>query len=146
MATKKKAVTKAPSARKKAPAARAAAKPAAPRTLGPKRPAKPKPYPDGSVDAVPYLEWLNGGPLTFGQMLQSVRKCDELSLDAMSAKLGITRGNLCDVEHGRRAVSAARAARWAEVLGYSPDQFVALALQAELDREGLKLRVSVQAA
>lgn len=139
--TKKKAVKAAPVARKKAQPAQPAK---AAKAAGSKRPLNRRA--DGSVDAIAFLERLNGGPLTFGQMLQSVRKCDELSLDSMSAKLGITRGNLCDVEHGRRAVSAARAARWAQLLGYSADQFVALALQAELDREGLKLRVSVQAA
>lgn len=148
MASKKKTVTKAPVARKKAPAARVATKPAAKAAaplLKPKgRP--PKRAPDGTVDAVEYLQWLNGGPLTFGQMINSIRVCDELSLEGMSQKLGITRGNLCDVEHGRRTVSPARAAAWAKALGYSPEHFVALALQAELDTAGIKLRVSVEAA
>jgi hypothetical protein len=43
-------------------------------------------------------------------------------------------------------VSVERAAAWAKLLGYDPGQFVELALQAELDAAGIKLKVSVKAA
>jgi hypothetical protein len=58
----------------------------------------------------------------------------------------VSRAYLCDVEKGRRAVSVERAAEWARKLGYLQAQYVALALQAEVNAAGLKLRVSVEAA
>ena len=50
------------------------------------------------------------------------------------------------LENARKVVSAARAARWAEVLGYSPRQFVRLALQDELREAGLPFRVELSVA
>lgn len=93
--------------------------------------------------AIRALERASGGPLTFGRMLRSIRLCDELTLEAFARKLGVTRSNLCDIEAGRRGVSVERAAQWADMLGYSPAQFVRLALQAQVDAAGLKLRVDV---
>lgn len=98
---------------------------------------------DGSRDASEFLEELVG-PLTFGKILSSIRKCDELSLSAFAAKLGVSRANLCDIEKGRRGVSVARAAKWAKLLGHSESQLVRYALQAELNEAGLKFRVELQ--
>lgn len=97
---------------------------------------------DGSVDARAFLESIDG-PLTLGRLLRSIREGEEISLEKMSKQLGVSRAHLCDVEHDRRTVSAVRAARWAVELGYDPSQFVELAVQAELNAAGLKLRVSV---
>ncbi len=38
------------------------------------------------------------------------------------------------------------AARFAKILGYAPESFVALALQAQVEEAGLKLNVTVEAA
>lgn len=95
---------------------------------------------------VKLLEEIAGGPLTFGNMLESIRKCDEHTLQSLATKLGVSRAHLCDIEKGRRTVSPERAARWAKLLGYPESQFVELALQAELDNAGLKYRVTVEAA
>ena len=92
------------------------------------------------------LERLNGGPLTFAQMLASIRKCDDLSQNKCARKLRISKSHLCDVEKGRKTVSPKRAARWATALGYSESVFVQLAMQAELDAAGLKYRVSIEVA
>lgn len=92
------------------------------------------------------LERLNGGPLTFGDVINSTRLGEGLSLAAFASRLGVSRAYLCDVEKGRRSVSVERAAAWARALGYLERQYVALALQAELDAAGLKLRVRVEAA
>jgi transcriptional regulator with XRE-family HTH domain len=96
--------------------------------------------------AVKYLEKLRGGPLTFGALLHSIRETDEHTLEDLAKRLGISRSHLCDIEKGRRAVSAERAARWARTLGYAEALFVKLAMQAELDAAGIKLRVDVKAA
>lgn len=96
--------------------------------------------------AIRALERAAGGPLTFARMLQSIRLGDEITLDAFARKLGVTRARLCDIEHGRCGVSVERAAQWAKTLGYSPAQFVRLALQAQVDGAGLRLRVDVKSA
>lgn len=99
-----------------------------------------------AVNAVAFLDTLNGVPPTFGQALESIRETDGYTLAAFATKLGIARTNLHDIEKGRRGVSVERAAAWAKKLGYAREVFVALALQAEVDRARLKLRVSVEAA
>lgn len=84
------------------------------------------------------------GPLTFGRLLWAIRAGEEQTLAAFAEPLGVSRQRLNDIEKGRESVSAERAAKWAEVLGYSPAQFVRLALQAQLDAAGLEgLRVEV---
>ena len=60
--------------------------------------------------------------------------------------LGISKQNLCDVERGRRFVSLKAAARFAKKLGYAPDQFIRLALQDLVNREGIAFIVEVKAA
>jgi len=101
--------------------------------------------PKGSVEATAFLEQLVG-TTTFGKMLRSIRLGEELSLAAFAKQLGISRTNLSDIELGRRGVSVERAAAWAKLLGYHEGQFVQLALQAQLDEAGIKLRVDVSAA
>ena len=106
---------------------------------------KPVKKADGTVDALPFLERLVG-PLTFGRMMESIRLCDELSQAAMARTLGISRQHLCDIEKGRRQVSAERAAQFASILGYSQHVFVALALDDQLRNAGLKMKVKIEAA
>ena len=86
------------------------------------------------------------GPLTLGRYLRSIREGDEETQAVFAEKLEISKSHLCDVEKDRRTVSSERAAKWAEVLGYPVWQFVKLAVQAELDAAGLKLKVEIEAA
>lgn len=93
-----------------------------------------------------FLEKLSGGPLTFGKLLTAIREGENLAQVDFAAKLGVSRSHLCDIEKGRKVVGAARAARFAEILGYSPESFVMLALQAQVREAGLMLNVTVEAA
>jgi len=102
--------------------------------------------PKQPINARRHLEKLTGGRLTFGRMINATRLAEDMSLEAFAQQLGVSRAYLCDVEKGRRAVSVERAARWARTLGYLEAQYVALALQAEVNAAGLKLRVTVEAA
>lgn len=102
--------------------------------------------PKGCVEAEAYLRRLRKGPLTFGQMIQSLRICDEISQSELASKIGITRANLCDIEKGRRTVTPSLAAKFAKVLGYSIHQFVALCLEDQLKKAGLKMKVELKAA
>ncbi|MDX1838324.1 XRE family transcriptional regulator [Legionella taurinensis] len=99
-----------------------------------------------SKDSMQYIESLVGQKLTLGSFLMSIRQGDGEIQAAFAKTLGISRQNLCDIEHGRRFVSPKMAAEYAEKLGYSKKQFVRLCLQDLLDREGLTLIVDVENA
>jgi transcriptional regulator with XRE-family HTH domain len=93
-----------------------------------------------------FLEKTAGRTLSMGGLLESLRLSEEMSQIAFAKKLKISPSHLCDIEKGRKAVSAARAANFAEALHRSQAQFVRLALQDEVQRSGLKLKVNVKAA
>jgi transcriptional regulator with XRE-family HTH domain len=92
------------------------------------------------------LEAIAGESLTFGRLLRATRDGEGETQEVFARRLGVSKSHLSDIENGRKVVSAARAARWAELLGYSPRQFVQLALQDELRDAGLPFRVEVRAA
>ncbi|HLB58471.1 MAG TPA: helix-turn-helix transcriptional regulator [Bdellovibrionota bacterium] len=93
-----------------------------------------------------FLEELRGGPLTFGQMISSLRLADEITQVGLARKMKISRAHLCDIENGRRTVSIERAAEFAKVLGYSVNQFVAVALEDQAREAGLKVKIFMKAA
>jgi antitoxin HigA-1 len=97
-------------------------------------------------EAMNRLERVNGGPLALGKALEAIRLGEEESLAAFAKKLGVSRAHLCDIEKGRKIVSPARAARFAQLLGYGERQFVRLALQDELAQAGLRFKVDLEAA
>ena len=89
---------------------------------------------------------LLGGPLTFGEAIESLRVRDEVTQTVLAKKIGISRQYLCDVEKGRRLVSPEQAARFAKAFGHPAHVLVQLALQDSIRASGLKLRGAVQAA
>jgi transcriptional regulator with XRE-family HTH domain len=92
------------------------------------------------------LEKIRGGPLTFGKMIESIRKCDEISQVELAQKMNISKAHLCDIEKGRRSVTLTRAMQFAKVLGYSATQFASKALEDQAREAGLKLKITVEAA
>jgi transcriptional regulator with XRE-family HTH domain len=97
-------------------------------------------------DARRFLQGLRRGPLSFGRMIASVRLADEIPQAQLARRMGISRANLCDIEQGRRGVTVERAAQFARVLGYSVNQFVAVAVEDELRKAGLRVKVRLDAA
>ncbi len=93
-----------------------------------------------------FFESLRGGPLTFGKMIESLRKADEISQVDLARKLKMSRAHLCDIEKGRRAVSVEKAAEFASVMGYSVAQFVAVSIEDQLREAGLKAKVKIEVA
>lgn len=89
------------------------------------------------------LEEISGRKLTIGSLLWSIRESEEISQAAFAKVLGVSRQYLCDAEHGRKSISVKMAVKFAKALGYSPSQFVRLALQDELNRYNLHLHVEV---
>ena len=92
------------------------------------------------------LEKTLGGPLTFGQMVRSIRETDEVSQGALAQALGIGKSYVSDVENGRKSVTIEKAVEWAKALGYPRELFVQLALQQQVNDAGLKMLVDVRAA
>jgi len=100
----------------------------------------------GTIDALPFIEKLVGGPITLGALIEAIRQGEEVTQIEFARRLGISRSHLCDIEKERKLVSPERAARFAELLGYSPEQFVRLALQDTVSRAGLRYTVQLSHA
>ncbi len=83
------------------------------------------------------------GPLTFGKSLWAYRKCEEISQKDFAKMLGISISSLCDLEKERKIPSAERAARIAKLLQEPVIFWVQLALQDQIRKQGLDLKVSV---
>src|SRR5437867_3770665 len=94
-------------------------------------------------ETMKFLEETAGRPLTLGGLLESMRLGKDLSQISFAKKLGVSPSHLCDIEKGRKVVSPERAARFAKILGRSPEQFVRLSLQELVDEAGLKMKVEV---
>ena len=97
-------------------------------------------------EASRFLSKLTGGPITIGKLLESIRLAEGMTQPQFSKSLGISKSHLNDIEKGKKSVSPERAAKFAKLLGYSEERFVALSLQAMLDQAGLNLIVDVKAA
>lgn len=97
-------------------------------------------------DALEILKELAGEKLTLGSFLYAIRKGEDLTQVEFAKILNISKQYLCDIERGRRFVSPKAAARFANILGYSAEQFVRLSLQDMVDKEGIHMIVNVNAA
>ena len=89
------------------------------------------------------IEKITGIKLTLGKLIWAIRQADEISQVDFARRLHITKQHLCDIEHGRKAVSPKLAAKYAKILGYSREQFIRLSLQDLVDRAGLGVQVEV---
>jgi transcriptional regulator with XRE-family HTH domain len=99
-----------------------------------------------SQNAKVLLERLNGGPLTFGQLIESIRKCDEISQAELAKQMGISKQNLCDLEKGRKTASVERAIKFAQALNYPVPMFVGTLLEEQVRKAGLKIKIKMEAA
>lgn len=96
--------------------------------------------------AIKTLEKMRGGPLTFGRMIESIRKCHDISQVELAKKMNISKAHLCDIEKGRRVVTLARAMQFAKALQYSPTVFATIVLEDQAREVGLKVKISLVAA
>ena len=97
-------------------------------------------------DTNTFLESLNGGRLTFGQLLIALRTSEGESAIAFAERLGISRQHLHQLESGQKRVSPERAVRFARILGQSQKYFLQLALQDLANESGMPTRVHVRVA
>jgi DNA-binding XRE family transcriptional regulator len=89
------------------------------------------------------MEKITGTKLTLGKLIWAVRQADETPQVIFANILGITKQHLCDIEHERKVISPKLAAKYADILGYSREQFIRLALQDLVDRDGLNVEVEI---
>lgn len=82
--------------------------------------------------------------VTFGELIRSLRLCDEISQIELAERLGLSKQHLSAIENGKKAVSPARAAKFAQVLGYPIDQFVLAAIEDELRSAGVELHFDLR--
>lgn len=99
-----------------------------------------------STNALLELEKISGRKLTLGNLIWSIRTCDEINQVDFAKKLGVSRQYLCDLEHDRKSVSPKKAKQFAKKLGYSEKQFIALAVQDTLERDGIHMKVILKEA
>ncbi len=90
-----------------------------------------------------FLDDLAGGPLSFGEAVRAVRDLNGISQAELARLLGVGRQSVCDIEKGRALVSVEKAAKIAKALNHNEKLFVRLALQDQVLRAGLKLKISV---
>ena len=83
------------------------------------------------------------GALTFGNALESYRKCEELSQKEFALMLGISAQSLCDMEKGRRIPSPSRAVKIARQINQPESFWLQLAFQDMLRQDNLEYTVSV---
>lgn len=98
-----------------------------------------------TTNAKNYLENLRGN-LSLGMAIRSIRLSEGNSQTAFAKKLKVATQYLCDLEHDRKIVSAKKAKVFAEILGHSPEQFVALAIQDSFNHDGINMLVEIKAA
>lgn len=89
------------------------------------------------------MEKMLGVKLTLGKLIWAIRQADNISQMDFADKLNISKQQLCDIEHNRKCISPKLAAKYAEILGYSKEQFIRLTLQDLVDRDGLNVQVEV---
>jgi transcriptional regulator with XRE-family HTH domain len=83
------------------------------------------------------------GQLTFGNALESFRKCEEMSQKEFALKLGISPQSLCDIEKGRKIPSPSRAVKIAHLIDQPEKFWIQLSLQDMLRQDSLDYKVSV---
>ncbi len=96
--------------------------------------------------AIKFLDKTIGAAMSFGSNLEAIRLADSLSQAAFAKKLGISQAHLSQIEKGSKLVSPERAKSFAKILGYSDITFVELALQDQLRKANIKMKIHLEAA
>jgi transcriptional regulator with XRE-family HTH domain len=86
------------------------------------------------------------GALSIGEFIHTWRTSEETSLKDFGRLIGMSVGNLCDIEKGRKGVSPEKAEQIAKAIGVPPALLVRLAIEESLRAAGLKYTVDVKPA
>ena len=85
-----------------------------------------------------YDEYTEIDAESFGDLLYQIRQDSGESMSLFASQLGISRSHLNDIEKGNKSVSAKKAAEYAKLLAFEEEEFVRLALQDMVRRNGLR--------
>jgi len=99
-----------------------------------------------TTDTMKFLDELTGGPLTLGGAIKAIRLSDGHKQGAFAKKLKVSQSYLSDLENDRKEVSPLQARKFAVILKQSKSQFIRLALQDALSRQGLNYEIEVRKA
>ena len=99
-----------------------------------------------SIEAKKFLNKMRGRPLTFGNMLSSLRKSDEVTQVELARKIGVSKGLICDIEKSRRTASIELAIKIAKAMGYSEKVMIKYVLEDQLQNAKVNLKVKLEAA
>ncbi len=91
---------------------------------------------------VPLLE-KEFGPLSFSNFIRAARSSLGLTQVEMAKKLKIAAGTLCDIEKGRQLVSLKLAKKIAQISGLSIPLAIEAAMQDQLKKAGLRLKIKI---
>lgn len=97
---------------------------------------------DPLFDAGDVFRSLGLGPLTFGEMLRSLRECAVETQVQYAERLGIHKQELSGLETGRIPITLKRALGFADRIGHSRVVLARIALEEMARREGIELEVS----
>jgi transcriptional regulator with XRE-family HTH domain len=97
-----------------------------------------------TTETMSILNELTGGALTLGDAIKAIRLCDEINQGEFAKTLKVTQSYLSDLEKNRKEISPRKAAELADVLGQSKKQFIRLAVQDALARQGLNYEVDIK--
>lgn len=96
-------------------------------------------------ETLSYLDEICGGPLTFGNLLESFRRCENWSQSDLARRMKVTRSYINAIEKGKARVRAEKAAEFAEQFGMLPDTWIEKALEDQLREAGMSYAVSLKA-
>jgi len=84
--------------------------------------------------------------MSFGSLVRSLRKSDELSQTELSKKLGVSNNFLSDVENDRKDIGIPFAKKVADALGYSIEPLIELLIRDQLRKHNLNYIVELKSA
>lgn len=84
------------------------------------------------------------GPMTFAKLLHSFRVTQNFTQEELANKLGLSKGNICDYEKGRKIPTPAYAEKIAKKLGEIPAYWVEIAIQDMLRENKLLYLVNIK--
>jgi len=83
---------------------------------------------------------------SFGELLLSLRKADEISQSELANKINVSRGLICDIEKGRRTGTIDLATRIAKAMGYPKEMMIKKVFEDQLLEAKLKMKITIVAA
>lgn len=80
---------------------------------------------------------------TLGQLVRSLRECDDMPQVDLAERLGVSRQFLSDVEHDRKTVGVDFAKKLSKAMGYPVETFLQPLIDGQLKRAGIKVKVEL---